>query len=171
MQSRKGQAAIEYLMNYSWAILVLAIVIGAMLFSGVFNPNYFVMEECYLGPAFKCHAQLIGNPASGAKLLINITNAHGYPVKIKNMTFSAENLGKSGATSTPLDFGNVRIENSASNVSGVTFPGPMQPEKGVAKKILMNLTYYICAEEVNPACDATPPFVETVSGRVVAQVN
>lgn len=59
MKTMKGQAAIEYMMNYGWAVLVLAIVMGAILFTGVFNPNYFVMEECYLGPALNCHAQLI----------------------------------------------------------------------------------------------------------------
>ena len=37
----KSQSAMEYLMTYGWAILIIAVVLGALFFLGVFNPNNF----------------------------------------------------------------------------------------------------------------------------------
>lgn len=39
MKSRKGQAAMEYLMTYGWAILIVIIVAAALFALGVFNPS------------------------------------------------------------------------------------------------------------------------------------
>lgn len=169
MQQRRGQAAIEYLMNYSWAILILALVIAIILASGIFNPTYFVMEECYLGPSFSCHEQLI-HRNTDTRLLFNITNRLGYPIKLNNITFYAENLGKSGMNAVSLDLADVYVENGGSNVSSIFFTGPSQPPKGTVKKIYINLTYYICAEEVNSQCKTDPPFLRTVSGRIVTRI-
>ncbi|MDE1846336.1 MAG: LamG domain-containing protein [Candidatus Micrarchaeota archaeon] len=42
MQSqRKAQSAMEYLMTYGWAILIIAVVLGALYQLGVFNPSTF----------------------------------------------------------------------------------------------------------------------------------
>jgi len=35
MLSKKGQAALEYLMTYGWALVVIAIVIGVLIFMGI----------------------------------------------------------------------------------------------------------------------------------------
>jgi hypothetical protein len=44
MRSRKGQAAMEFLMTYGWAILIAIIAIAALIAFGVFNPP--VQEVC-----------------------------------------------------------------------------------------------------------------------------
>ena len=36
---KKGQAAMEFLMTYGWAILVVLIALGALFYLGVFNPK------------------------------------------------------------------------------------------------------------------------------------
>ena len=38
MKTRKSQAALEFLMNYGWAILVVLIAVGALAYFGVLNP-------------------------------------------------------------------------------------------------------------------------------------
>ncbi len=38
---KKGQAVIEYLTTYAWAILVIAIVLALLFYLGVFNPSFF----------------------------------------------------------------------------------------------------------------------------------
>ncbi len=158
MDNKKGQAAVEYLATYGWALLILAIVIAAILAMGVFNPNYFVIEECYLGPSFNCHAQLVGE-ATQTRLLLNISQALGYPAKVKNMTFYSENLG---SASIDLD---AFMNSSDSKVLEAVFPKPSF--KGTVKKITVNLTYYICAEEINPSCDCNSTFRRTISGNFV----
>lgn len=38
---KRGQSALEYLMTYGWAIIIIAIVGSALFFLGVFNPIGF----------------------------------------------------------------------------------------------------------------------------------
>ncbi len=40
-RSRKSQSAMEYLMTYGWAILIIAVVLGALFQLGVFNAGTF----------------------------------------------------------------------------------------------------------------------------------
>jgi len=41
MAEKKAQSAMEYLMTYGWAILIIAVVLGALFQLGVFNANNF----------------------------------------------------------------------------------------------------------------------------------
>jgi len=41
MAEKKAQSAMEYLMTYGWAILIIAVVLGALFQLGVFNPMTF----------------------------------------------------------------------------------------------------------------------------------
>lgn len=54
MIQKKGQAAMEFLMTYGWALLVVLIAIGALAFFGVLNPGRFLPETCTLSPGFAC---------------------------------------------------------------------------------------------------------------------
>ena len=51
---RKGQAAMEFLMTYGWALLVVLIVIAALAFFGLLNPSRYLPEKCTLGPGLTC---------------------------------------------------------------------------------------------------------------------
>lgn len=51
---RKAQAAMEFLMTYGWALLVVLIAIGALAFFGVLNPSKFLPNSCSLAPGFSC---------------------------------------------------------------------------------------------------------------------
>lgn len=45
MKSKKSQAAMEFLMTYGWAILVALIVISALAYFGVLNPERFLLHS------------------------------------------------------------------------------------------------------------------------------
>lgn len=51
---RKGQAAMEFLMTYGWAILVVLIALGALVYFGVISPERFVQDNCTLTPPLSC---------------------------------------------------------------------------------------------------------------------
>ncbi len=55
----KLQSAMEYLMTYGWAILVIAIVLGALASLGILNPNSLLGTHCVATPGFSCQ----GTPA------------------------------------------------------------------------------------------------------------
>src|SRR3989344_2618867 len=65
---RKGQAAMEFLMTYGWAILVVLIAIGALAYFGVLNmpgllPNKCIFESGFACGEFKMTAEGGGPPA------------------------------------------------------------------------------------------------------------
>ncbi|MBS3165601.1 hypothetical protein J4444_00620 [Candidatus Woesearchaeota archaeon] len=52
--SKKGQAAMEFLMTYGWAILVVLAAIGALAYFGVLNPSRVLPSSCTIGPGIGC---------------------------------------------------------------------------------------------------------------------
>lgn len=54
MKYKKAQAAMEFLMTYGWAILVVLAAIGALAYFGVLSPDRFLPEKCILVPGMAC---------------------------------------------------------------------------------------------------------------------
>ncbi|MDP3765700.1 MAG: hypothetical protein Q8R04_04240, partial [Nanoarchaeota archaeon] len=52
--SRSSQAAMEFLMTYGWAILVVLVAIGALAYFGVLNPSRFLPASCTVAPGISC---------------------------------------------------------------------------------------------------------------------
>jgi hypothetical protein len=51
---QKGQVALEFLTTYGWAILILMVMIGAIAYFGVINPERFTPARCLGSPEFSC---------------------------------------------------------------------------------------------------------------------
>ena len=47
-KTKRGQAALEFLMTYGWAILVVLVAIGALAYFGVLSPERLVPEKCVI---------------------------------------------------------------------------------------------------------------------------
>jgi hypothetical protein len=56
---RKGQAAVEFLMTYGWAVLAAVIAIGVLAYFGVFNSDKLVGDSVFLSPPFYMRAWLV----------------------------------------------------------------------------------------------------------------
>ena len=52
MLNKKSQAAMEFLITYGWAIMIVLIGIGALFFLGVFNPS--TPSTCNIASPFIC---------------------------------------------------------------------------------------------------------------------
>jgi len=52
--NKKSQAAMEFLMTYGWAILVVLAAIGALAYFGVLSPDKFLPEKCMLPSGIAC---------------------------------------------------------------------------------------------------------------------
>src|SRR3989338_4683684 len=99
-KSGKGQAALEFLMTYGWAILVVLIVIGALAYFGVFNPSNLLPERCALQSGLECKDWFIS--ATSKTLTLSVTNGMGEGIVIKGMSFSEPRTGVS-CTYTPAE--------------------------------------------------------------------
>ena len=84
---KKGQAAMEFLMTYGWALVVVLVAIGALAFFGVLNPGRFLPETCVLGPGFACDDFKITKDSTGAnandnRIYITVRNGIGVPLDL-----------------------------------------------------------------------------------------
>ena len=63
---KKGQAAMEFLMTYGWAILAAIIAIGVLAYFGVFSPGKLVGGTGVVNPPFAVDEFNIINDGGGA---------------------------------------------------------------------------------------------------------
>ncbi|SRR3989344_1518983 len=82
MQQKKGQAAMEFLMTYGWAILAAIVAIGVLAYFGVFSPGKIAGSNA-----------IVNNPFYAASWQVNTTDANlellnngGDTVKVYNVT-------------------------------------------------------------------------------------
>ncbi len=157
----RGQASLEYVMTYGWAILALVIVLAALFATGVFSPSYLVAEECSFGSNLKCNFALF-NEGGHTRMLITVFN--GFPYRI-NVT----GLGLATAEGSQEFSGfasGIVIESGENATFEGTLGGPAVPE-GTIKRFSGNATYVSCAPELGPSCSNVE---HTVSGRVTGRV-
>jgi DNA-binding beta-propeller fold protein YncE len=60
----KAQSAMEYLMTYGWAILIVAVVLGALYSLGIFNGSNFLGGTCIAAPGYLCSNPLLATDGS-----------------------------------------------------------------------------------------------------------
>ena len=82
MMNRKSQAALEFIMTYGWAILVVLVAIGALAYFGVLNPDRFLPSKCTFQAGIAC----LDHKATITSLIINIQNSLGRDMTISRLT-------------------------------------------------------------------------------------
>jgi hypothetical protein len=84
VSGRKSQAAMEFLMTYGWAILVVLAAIAALAYFGVLSPSKFLPESCTLSPTSGMACMDFRIESSTAYLLL--MNSGGRDLTINNVT-------------------------------------------------------------------------------------
>ncbi len=75
---KKSQAALEFIMTYGWAILVVLVAIGALAYFGVLSPDKFLPNKCTMQSGIAC----LDHKATSTSLTIVVKNSFGYDVTI-----------------------------------------------------------------------------------------
>lgn len=87
--SQKSQAAMEFLMTYGWAILVVLAAIAALAYFGVLSPEKFLPEKCVLQPGIAC----VSHKVEPLKVTLVISNGLG-----RTMIVNSINIGGCSGT-------------------------------------------------------------------------
>lgn len=176
MKTRKGQAVMEYLMTYGWALVALIAVIGALLATGAFDPSYLVSEECTLQPDLSCTGHVLSVDDDGNTVLrFRVSNGLGYDIEFAD---DDANGRKAVTITTP---GQVQYSVEASDLEDEILEqgdsliievelGGMEGVAGDIQRLGVSLNYVSCAPEVNPECVDDEP-MHMISGRIVARVE
>lgn len=103
----KLQSAMEYLITYSWAILIIAITIVALYALGVFNNRAFTPNICEFPADFGClNAFLYTN----GNLIINIEQSSPTPINVtaigcNNLQSTSNQIGYNSISQPYLQIG------------------------------------------------------------------
>tara|TARA_Y100000310_G_scaffold327508_1_gene394012 strand:- start:9200 stop:9649 length:450 start_codon:yes stop_codon:yes gene_type:complete len=110
MKMKRAQAAMEFLMTYGWAILVVLVAIGALAYFGVLSPEQFLPEKCLI--------------SSGSGLYCEDFSASGtiVTVRVKNMltdsvTLSSVGLSVTGETCSANTNSTIITADSTSDIA------------------------------------------------------
>jgi hypothetical protein len=102
-RNRKAQAAMEFLMTYGWAILVVLAAIGALAYFGVLSPDRFLPEKCTLPSGVAC----LDFTGTAATVTLVIQNSAGFDMQSVNVYVNSTtaNFGCTAAGDTTLTDG------------------------------------------------------------------
>ncbi len=86
----KGQAAMEFLMTYGWAILAAIIAIGVLAYFGVFSPGKYVSGSAVVTAPFYINAWNVqantGSGSSGVVLELRNNGGEDFTLQSINVT-------------------------------------------------------------------------------------
>ena len=98
---KKSQAAMEFLMTYGWAILVVLVAIGALAYFGVLSPDKFLPAKCQLPAGIAC----VDHRATTSNVVIVLQNGMGFDASGVTVKIG----GACSAIATPV--GDNRLNN------------------------------------------------------------
>ena len=117
MTNRKSQAALEFIMTYGWAILVVLVAIGALAYFGVLSPERFLPSRCTLQSGIAC----LDHKATATTLTIYVKNSLGYDLTVDAVKADqCPALGSQGTLSNggAATYNFITCTNSGSKYSG-----------------------------------------------------
>ncbi|MBI2546442.1 hypothetical protein HYV81_04635 [Candidatus Woesearchaeota archaeon] len=89
---KRGQAALEFLMNYGIAIMVVLIALGALAYFGLLNPAKILPSACFLEPGLAC----IETKVNRDSVVLRIRNGKGENLNISSIKVANCNGSASG---------------------------------------------------------------------------
>lgn len=116
---KKGQAAMEFLMTYGWAILVVLVAIGALAYFGVLSPSKFLPSSCTLEAGFGCDS--FKADASGNIQLI-MRNGKGQSLSAVGVAITPCAADADADGNDPWNDGEI-LGNVGNATSGITLTG------------------------------------------------
>jgi hypothetical protein len=90
-QNTKAQGAMEFLMTYGWAFLVILIMIGALAYFGILSPTKLLPDKCLFTTPLACTGgELSIYKLTDGTLRLKLTNNFGTSIKVQDATISTD---------------------------------------------------------------------------------
>ena len=88
MIRKRGQAALEFLMTYGWAFLVMIAVIAGIVALDPLGAAQTSINTCQIGGALSCGSDALVLSADSNTLEVRFENAGRESITVENMTIS-----------------------------------------------------------------------------------
>jgi hypothetical protein len=135
MNSRKGQAAFEYMVTYGWAILAAIIAIGALSYFGFVSPSNLLPDKCNFGRQLECLEYKITD-AGDVSLILR--NNFGKQINITDINMVEDDNGVTG--NHPLD-DQVTILSGAKNETSFSIDSDYWKSAGEKQSLNLRITF------------------------------
>ena len=86
MQQKKGQAAMEFLMTYGWAILAAIVAIGVLAYFGVFSPGNLTGSSAIVNNPFYASSWQATSGSTTTNITLELINNGGDVVIVTNVS-------------------------------------------------------------------------------------
>ncbi len=95
---KRGQAALEFLMTYGWAILIVLIAIGALAYFGVLNPQRLLPKSCTIVPGLSCDDFIVRADGTSTVIVRNggARALNAWSLNIESATATCTGIGWTG---------------------------------------------------------------------------
>ena len=122
LSSNSSQAALEFLMTYGWAILVVLASIGVLAYFGVLSPENFLPEKCILPSGMTC----IDYRVESYRVLLVLQNSLGKTITINNVSVAGNNqdcIDNESITLNSNEKAVFAVTQCSNGISGQKFKG------------------------------------------------
>ncbi|MGC8622940.1 MAG: InlB B-repeat-containing protein, partial [Candidatus Micrarchaeia archaeon] len=153
----RQQSALELLTTYSWAFLIIAIFIAAVVvLNGSRPPSTYLQATCNIDPAFPCAQAAISgyNSIEPITFTVLFTNDLGaiieFPSNALNVTLT--NVGEAGTNSYLGNcYPQIALQSDVIRCIA-NIPGTKTPPTGSQVGVNFNIKYAICKSAVQSSC-------------------
>lgn len=124
---KKSQAAMEFLMTYGWAVMIIFIVVGSLFYLGIFD--FPVPTTCDIPNPYICRDLKIDS-ASSNKFTIRIEAVNIDPASAEN---KVKSITINGITCTPTSPMNTDLKTASEvpvNIECTNYATPLGISKG-----------------------------------------
>jgi len=143
MRRRRGQAALEFLTTYGWALLIILVMIGAISYFGVMNPSKLLPERCTSSPEFSCQDYEL-TAVDGGYVNVVLKQGIGKTIIFEEFTCRYAENPEAAITTGTCDGNGMSAEGSWSPTASCTFKCPattLASLKGEKVKAYFDITY------------------------------
>ena len=137
---KRAQAALEFIMTYGWAVLVLLVMIGALAYFGVTNPTKLIPEKCLFEAGFGCTDYRATVSGTSLRIQFALENKAGDSVAFQRINASTTRGGVTysvNCTQTPTGW----IDPDAVPIFNCMLAAGSSPGVGQNAKINVQLNY------------------------------
>jgi len=148
----RGQSAMEFLMTYGWAILVMVAVVSMLFYLGVLNPREQAPNVCTMPAGFSCYGYKI---SSGGELTLDLTQATGHTLTVTEIACDARETPSFSSVSEEISSGDhAQLTTTCYKISGAA-PGAgeyykgkihiryLDQNTGISHRIVGDITYRV----------------------------
>ncbi|MGC8669866.1 MAG: InlB B-repeat-containing protein, partial [Candidatus Micrarchaeia archaeon] len=168
----KGQSALEFLVTYSWAIIIITVFVAIILvLNGFRSPSYYLASSCYIEPLMPCVQTLVTyNAIAPLKFALvfknNLGTAMLFPQNSLNISISSANA-KAASHFVGNCYPNF-IPSGAEVLCIATMVGIPKPSVGTQMTIPFTLRYRLCSGPKSQQCSPEVYNTTGTSTQIVA---